>query len=350
MYNYIKKILFLMNPETAHNLANTSLSISSNLPFMLNILSSLHKFHAQELEQQLFGKIFKNPIGLAGGFDKDATSLNALNALGFGHIEYGTLTLKPQSGNEKPRLFRFIKDNSLQNAMGFNNKGLQEILKNLQKVKTDICPLGASIGKNKNTPNEKALDEYLTLIENLDRFCDYFAINISSPNTKGLRNLQNEEFLSEILSSSKIKTEKPIFIKLSPDMSVDSALSLCEVAYKNGAKGIIATNTSVDYSLLNGAKNFGGISGEALKIKSREFFKFIAKDFFDKLTLISVGGISSGKEAYERVKLGASLIQIYTGFIFKGSRVVKNMNEDLLTLLKKDGFKNIHEAIGSHWN
>lgn len=350
MYNFAKRLLFLLEPESAHNLIENTLHVSGKyLPFLIDLVDKNFRFEHKELEQDIFGVKFKNPIGLGAGFDKNASMLRGLEALGFGFIEYGTLTPKPQKGNNKPRLFRYPEHNSIQNAMGFNNHGLERVLQNLAKDKLTQTPLGASIGKNKTTLNEKALDDYKILISSLSQYCDYFAINISSPNTKGLRDLQNEEFLSEILKESKSLTNKPIFVKLSPDMQIENALKLCQIVHENSAQGIIATNTTIDYSLLDGAKDFGGISGEVLKNKSREFFEQIAKDFHDKLTLISVGGISTGEEAYNRIKLGASLIQIYSGLIFKGPSLVKKMSEDLLFLLKRDGYLHVNEAIGSKW-
>ncbi len=349
MYKYIKKILFLLDPEIAHDLVEKLLRLSGNyLPFILSFIEKNYHFEDEMLSQELCGIRFSNPVGLGAGFDKNASMLKGLFALGFGHIEYGTLTPKPQSGNEKPRLFRHIEQNSLQNAMGFNNKGLDVVLKNLEKANIQK-PLGASIGKNKITPNEEAINDYEILLKSLKNHCDYFAINISSPNTKGLRDLQNEEFLKNILYVGKKLTNKPIFVKLSPDMDIQDALNLCQIVYENSGDGIIATNTTTDYSLLEDAKDFGGLSGEVLKEKSREFFKEISKEFYGKLTLISVGGISTGEEAYKRIKYGASLVQVYSSLVFNGASIVKQINEDLVFLLKKDRFSHISQAIGSHW-
>lgn len=348
MYQTIKKILFYLEPESAHALAETSLK-AVDFFGALNLLGQYFLFEDKRLTQELLGTTFKNPVGLAAGFDKNATMLQSLATFGFGHIEYGTLTPKPQIGNDKPRLFRFPQENSLQNAMGFNNHGVLEAIKRLSKVELGNCILGASIGKNKITPNEEALKDYGVMFDELQDFCNYFAINISSPNTVGLRDLQNEEFIRDIFALGIQKTNKPILLKLSPDMDSKEALKLCEVALENGASGIIATNTTTDYSLLKSAKNFGGISGEVLKKKSFEFFKPLGEAFYNKTTLISVGGIDSGKEAYERIKAGASLVQIYSSFIFQGPNLVKKMNQELLTCIKNDGFFNIEEAIGANY-
>lgn len=349
MYQTIKKILFCLEPENAHALAETSLRALS-FPLGLNLLQSYFDFEDKRLTQNLLGTTFKNPIGLGAGFDKNATMLEGLGSLGFGHVEYGTLTPKPQKGNEKPRLFRFVHENSVQNAMGFNNDGVKKVALRLQKLtlNKDLV-LGASIGKNKITPNEKALEDYATMFDGLDKKCNYFAINISSPNTIGLRDLQNEAFIKEVFTLGIKKTKSPILLKLSPDMETKEALNLCQTALEYGASGIIATNTTTNYSLLKNAKDFGGISGEALREKSYEFFCPLGEAFWDKTTLISVGGIDSAKEAYRRIRAGASLVQIYTALIFQGAGLVKKINQELLTCIKKDGFLSIEEAVGANY-
>ncbi len=348
MYEYLKKILFLLDPESAHNLAEFILKNSSCVcPFLLSNYAKKHFVTDKILHQNIHGIDYINPVGLAAGFDKNATMIRALSSLGFAHIEYGTLTPKPQSGNPKPRLFRYPQFNSLQNAMGFNNDGMEKISKRVQKIYPFLTPLGVNIGKNKVTPLENALDDYAILIDRFKNLADYITINISSPNTKGLRDLQNNDFVKSVFKMGISKTNKPIFLKIAPDMPVEMALDISTTALKSGAKGIIATNTTTQYSLLPNAKDFGGISGEVLKEKSRSFFKKIAKELFGKITLISVGGIDSSEEAYKRIKAGASLVQIYSSFIFKGPKVLQEINLGIIELLKKDGFTHISEAIGA---
>ncbi|NPA73805.1 MAG: quinone-dependent dihydroorotate dehydrogenase [Epsilonproteobacteria bacterium] len=348
MYEYIKKIMFLLDPENAHNLAEFSLKNGYKAcPFAFSKYAEKHFVEDKTLHQEIEGIRFVNPVGLAAGFDKNATMIKPLTSLGFGHIEYGTLTPKPQSGNPKPRLFRYPEFNSIQNAMGFNNDGADKISKRVRKIYPFAVPLGANIGKNKTTPLENAIDDYSILIDRFKELCDYFVINISSPNTKGLRDLQNEEFIKSIFEMGISKTNKPIFLKLAPDMPTQNAVKLALVAKNSGAKGIIATNTTIDYSLLPNSKDFGGISGEVLKEKSYNFFKELAKELFGKITLISVGGIDSSQEAYKRIKAGASLVQVYSSLIFKGPALLEEINKGLIELLKKDGYTHIGDAVGA---
>ncbi len=347
MYQYLKKFMFLFDPETAHNIAEFTLKNGYKAcPFLFSKYAQKHFITDEMIKQNIEGINFPNPIGLAAGFDKNATMIKPLTALGFGYIEYGTLTPKPQKGNPKPRLFRYPEFNSIQNAMGFNNDGADKIASRVRKLYPFVTPIGANIGKNKITPLENALDDYEILIDKFKDLCDYFVINISSPNTKGLRDLQNEDFIKSIFEMGLSKTNKPIFLKLAPDMPTQNAIKLALTAKQYGAKGIIATNTTIDYSLLPDAKDFGGISGEVLKEKSYNFFKEIAKELFGKITLISVGGISSSEEAYRRIKAGASLVQIYSSFIFNGPGGIEEINRGLIDLLKRDGFAHISNAIG----
>jgi dihydroorotate dehydrogenase len=279
-------------------------------------------------------------------------------ALGFGFIEIGTVTPKPQSGNKKPRLFRFPEEESLENAMGFNNDGMVAIQEKLSKVYPFDLPIGVNIGKNKTTPEEKAIEDYVNLIYGFKDMCDYLVINVSSPNTPGLRELQNEAFIKTLFSAVEQTLRPrssrgsgqvlPILLKISPDMEASKAVDLCTTAVENGAAGIIATNTSVDYMLLPNAKEIGGISGKAIQDRSFHIFDAIAKGLYGKTLLISVGGIDSGAEAYRRIKAGASLVQVYTALIFHGPSVVRKVNEEILELLTKDGCHHISEAIGAN--
>jgi len=345
-YQALKEYLFRLDPETAHNLAEGALRLSRLCTPCQNYFIDKNFIVDDRLSQVIFGKKFLNPVGLAAGFDKNATMIRQMAMFGFGFTEIGTLTPKPQDGNAKPRLFRFIEEESLQNAFGFNNEGMNAVKKRLERSYPFVLPIGVNIGKNKLTADKLAINDYKTLIENLHEFADYMVINISSPNTKGLRSLQNEEFISELFTMTKELTEKPVLLKISPDLEKKEALSLCVKAVECGAKGIIATNTTIDYSLLQEAKNFGGISGKVLAEKSFEMFDYIAAELYGKTTLISVGGIDSAEEAYRRIKAGASLVQIYTSFIYKGPSLVKHINEGLMELMNFDGFTHISEAIG----
>ena len=348
MYDYAKKLLFIFSPENAHNIVELIFRFFSNyIQIIPSILAQKYFVTNKTLQQQLLGTTFLNPVGIAAGFDKNATMIKMLTSLGFGHVEFGTMTPIPQSGNKKPRMFRYIDEQSIQNAMGFNNDGMHKIAKRVKKIYPYATPLGANIGKNKNTSEENALDDYRKLIKTFKDLSDYLVINISSPNTPGLRDLQNEKFIQELFTMAKQMTTKPVLLKIAPDLELSDAINICRVAIKNGADGIIATNTTIDYSLLNNSQNFGGISGKVLKEKSYNLFRELAKEFFGKTILISVGGIDSPQEAYKRIKAGASLVQIYSSFIFQGPRLVKEINQGVIDLMKQDGFNHISEAIGS---
>ncbi len=347
-YDTLKKIFFRFDPETAHKIAEFGLRALYATPGGLEALAKFGVYKDEILTQNIWNLSFDNPVGIAGGFDKNATMIAPLAALGFGHIDFGTFTPRPQSGNEKPRLFRLVSEQSIQNAMGFNNEGADVIEHRVRKIYPFKIPIAANIGKNKATPNEDALSDYEVLARKFDGLCDFFIINVSSPNTPNLRALQENSFISELIGAMKKITNRPLVLKLAPDMSADQAIALCECAVQSGASGIIINNTSVDYSLSPNARDFGGLSGRLITEKSRELFAQVARELFGRTILISCGGIDSAQEAYERIKSGASLVQIFTAFIFKGPFVAKSINEGLAELLRADGFNNISEAVGAN--
>jgi len=346
-YESIKPLLFKLEPETAHHLAEFVLRLPNILQLPFNSFLNKHFVADSILNQELFGTTFYNPVGLGAGFDKNATMIRGIQALGFGFTEIGTLTPKPQPGNPKPRMFRHIQEQSLQNAMGFNNEGLLKAQKRLKKCYPFTTPIGVNIGKNKLTPESEAIADYTVLIKALHELGDYLVINISSPNTPGLRDLQNEEFITALFSETKALTDKPILLKIAPDMDIKDAVALSTFAVEKGADGIIATNTTIDYSLVKDPKDIGGLSGAVLTQKSFEIFDAIAAELFGKTTLISVGGIYTAEEAYRRIKAGASLVQIYSGLVFKGPDLIRDINLGLIDLLKADGFDTITQAIGA---
>jgi dihydroorotate dehydrogenase len=346
-YDFIKKLMFNFQPETAHHIAEYGLKMLPKCRMINNAMVEKNFVNDEMLTQEVFGVKFQNPIGLAAGFDKNATMVKSMPAMGFGHIEIGTMTPLPQDGNAKPRLFRYPEYETIQNAMGFNNKGAYEVIENLKKVYPFTIPIGASIGKNKVTPENEALNDYETLIKGFKDLSDYMVVNISSPNTPNLRDLQNEEFIKAVFGMAKEITDTPILLKIAPDMHDETAITLCQTAIESGADGIIATNTTQDYSLLPNPKDFGGLSGKVLSEKSYSLFKAIGRELYDKTTLISVGGIGDANDAYRRIKAGATLVQIYSAFIFQGPSMCKNINEELIELLKADGYNHISEAIGA---
>ena len=345
-YDTLKKIFFRFDPETAHKIAEFGLRALYATPGGLEALAKFGVYKDEILTQKIWNLSFDNPVGIAGGFDKNATMIAPLAALGFGHIDFGTFTPRPQSGNEKPRLFRLVSEQSIQNAMGFNNEGADVIEHRVRKIYPFKIPIAANIGKNKATSNEDALSDYEVLARKFDGLCDFFIINVSSPNTPNLRALQENSFISELIGAMKKITNRPLVLKLAPDMSADQAIALCECAVQSGASGIIINNTSVDYSLSPNARDFGGLSGKLITEKSRKLFAQVARELFGRTILISCGGIDSAQEAYERIKSGASLVQIFTAFIFKGPFVAKLINEGLAELLRADGFNSVGEAVG----
>ncbi len=346
-YQNIKPLLFKLEPEVAHHLAEFVLRLPNLCQLPFNSFLNNHFIADEILNQELFGRTFYNPIGLGAGFDKNATMIRGVQTLGFGFTEVGTITPKPQPGNPKPRMFRHIEEETLQNAMGFNNEGLLKAQQRLKKLYPYTTPIGINIGKNKVTPETEAISDYTTLIKALHELGDYLVINISSPNTPGLRDLQNEEFITTLFAEAKAITDKPILLKIAPDMAKEDAVALTKLAVEKGADGIIATNTTIDYSLVKEPKDIGGLSGAVLTEKSFEIFDAIAAELFGKTTLISVGGIHTAKETYRRIKAGASLVQIYSGLVFGGPDLIRDINLGLIELLKADGYTNITQAIGA---
>lgn len=346
LYSLLKPLIFKLDPEDAHNFFKKIVTCKLISPSINFFLDQFCSFKDDSLRQKIFDMEFDSPLGIASGYDKNAEMIQFLTSIGFSFVEIGSVTLNPQNGNPRPRIFRHEKEMSIQNMMGFNNIGALEIKKNLNhefKV-----PIGVNIGKNKDAKD--ALKNYESSFNHLKNSGDYFVFNLSSPNTPNLRDLQNKTFIKEI--SQIIKNHnKPSFIKISPDMDKVSLFSVCEALLDSKLSGIICSNTTIDYACVNSAINQGGLSGEVLKIKSRKMLKLISSSFFNDFKmnskiLISVGGISDADEAYCRIRLGANLIQIYSGIIYNGPMIVKKINYGLSKMLKIDGFKNINEAIG----
>jgi dihydroorotate dehydrogenase len=347
-YRALRNALFTLPPEGAHTLAEIALRFARKSPFVLPAIASRCVVYDPALKQTILGLDFQNPVTIAAGFDKNATMIAPLAALGFGAIEVGTITPKPQNGNAKPRLWRHIAQKSMQNAMGFNNDGLKAVVNRLRKLTPFAVPIGVNLGKNKTTPNEKALDDYRVGLEATAEVADYLVFNLSSPNTPALRDLQSETFVGDLFDMARSKTQKPIFLKIAPDLEPSEAIKISIKAVEKGAKGIIAANTTNDYSLIDAsAANGGGLSGAVLSEKSRKLFAALSSELFGKTTLISSGGIMDENEAWQRIKLGASLIQVFTGFIYGGYAFAKTINEGIIEKMKAEGFNHIGEAIGS---
>jgi dihydroorotate dehydrogenase len=345
----IKPLLFKKNPEDAHHFTFDLIKKSFNLPLIKNLLEGIYDYQNPVLEREVFGLKFKNPVGLAAGFDKDAKLIDEMAMLGFGFIEIGTLTPKPQEGNPKPRLFRLPKDQALINRMGFNNGGVEEAVERLKTRNSDIL-IGGNIGKNKLTPNENAVDDYLFCFEYLFNYVDYFVVNVSSPNTPNLRDLQEKEPLKKLLSevkkaNLKKSKPKPILLKIAPDLTVGQLDDIVEIVLDTKIDGVIATNTTIDRSILTTeisqveAIGAGGVSGKVLAKKSTEVIRFLAKQSNNAFPIIGVGGIFSAQDAIDKLEAGASLVQIYSGMIYEGPGLIKKINKGLAKYLSKNQVK-----------
>jgi len=346
-YSAFRRLLFRLDAETAHGAGISALRALQAMPPLAAALRRRNLVDAPALCQTLFGRTFPNPVGLAAGFDKDARVVRALPSLGFGFAEVGTVTPLPQPGNPRPRMLRHPEAESIQNALGFNNGGMEAARRRLEKVYPAHIPLGVNVGKNKATPAAAALGDYEVLIRTLSPFCDYLVINLSSPNTPGLRDLQNETFVRAVLTTARGITAKPVLVKIAPDLEPRDAVHLSAAAVDAGAAGIVATNTTNDYALLPGAQSSGGLSGKVLKEKSFRIFEAVARSLFGRAVLISVGGIDSGAEAWRRILAGASLVQVYTALVYQGPGLARRINEELLALMERDGVKTIAEAVGA---
>lgn len=335
----IRPILFLFASERAHYIALGLLKFTLKLPFAKSIFNSLYQPKQNNLSKEVFGLTFKNPIGLAAGFDKNAAYYNELSHLGFGFIEVGTVTPKPQDGNPKPRLFRLVEDEALINRMGFNNDGLEEMIKHLKNRKTDLI-IGGNIGKNKVTPNENAIDDYVISFKALHPYVDYFVMNVSSPNTPNLRALQDKEPLTKLLTTLRTLNEtfdhpKPILLKIAPDLTEGQLDDIIGIVQSIGIDGIVATNTTISREGLATSKEKveaignGGLSGKPVRARSTEVIQYITNKTAGKLPIIAVGGIFTAKDAQEKLDAGAALVQVYSGFIYEGPGMVKDICEGL---------------------
>ena len=340
MYTFFRSLLFFFSPEKAHHLTASLLRFALQIPGMKSIWKSLFCISDTRLEKTVFGISFPNPVGLAAGFDKDAKMFEDLAYCGFGFIEIGTLTPKGQPGNPQPRLFRLKEDNAIINRMGFNNEGVDEAVERLKKRKTKTI-IGGNIGKNKVTENEDALNDYILNFNALFDYVDYFVVNVSSPNTPGLRDLQEKEPLKHLLFSlmqvNNLKTtQKPILLKIAPDLTDSQLDDIIEIVNETKIAGVIATNTTISREGLKTEKKLveeigaGGLSGKPVRERSTEVIRYLATKSNKSFPIIGVGGIHSEQDALEKLDAGADLIQLYTGFIYEGPALVKRINKAIL--------------------
>ena len=334
----IRPLLFLFDPEKVHYFTFSLIRILSKIPGISALFESLYTVNDKRLETEVFGLKFKNPVGLAAGFDKDAVLYKELSHFGFGFIEIGTLTPKGQEGNPKKRLFRLKEDQAIINRMGFNNGGVQEAVEKLKNNEGVL--IGGNIGKNKLTPNENAVDDYLICFEALFNYVDYFVVNVSSPNTPNLRELQEKEPLTQLLQSLQKENlakpkSKPILLKIAPDLTDTQLLDIIDIVKETKIAGVIATNTTISREGLQSANRseIGGMSGKPLAKRSTEVIRFLSEKSNKAFPIIGVGGIHSAEDAIEKLEAGASLIQLYTGFIYEGPALVKAINKKILEKL-----------------
>ncbi|MBX2930919.1 MAG: quinone-dependent dihydroorotate dehydrogenase [Chitinophagaceae bacterium] len=340
MYKLLKNILFCFPPETVHHFSMNRLQNICSINFTKNIIANHFQYNHSLLEKNIFGLQFKNPVGLGAGFDKNALYLEVLQTLGFGFVEIGTVTPLPQMGNEKPRLFRLPKDKALINRMGFNNNGVKSIKEKLYqwKNKHSHSPMiiGGNIGKNKITPNEHAWKDYEICFNELFDCVDYFVVNVSSPNTPGLRALQEKEALKKILShlqniNQGNKYPKPLLLKIAPDLTQEQLDDIIALSIEINLSGLVATNTTIERKNLQTNTTIinnigaGGLSGKPLTQKSTEIIQYLTKQLNNQIPIIASGGIFSGADAKDKINAGASLIQVWTGFIYEGPSIVKNI-------------------------
>ena len=336
MYQLLKPLLFKIEPEKAHRMTMSALELAMKMPFGKKILTALFSSHNTNDSVELMGLKFKNRVGLAAGFDKDGKHIAAISALGFGFIEVGTVTPKTQDGNPQPRLFRLPADEALINRMGFNNGGVAALVERLKASKKSDVIIGGNIGKNKITPNESASEDYLYCFEQLFDHVDYFAVNVSSPNTPDLRALQDKAPLLDLLTkiqalNQQKATPKPLLLKIAPDLNESQLLDIVDIIKKIKLSGVIATNTTTSRADLKTASTdiekigMGGLSGRPVREKSTEVIRFLRSHLDPKIVIIGVGGVDSAESAKEKLNAGADLVQVYTGLVYKGPSLVKSI-------------------------
>jgi len=334
--SFLRPILFRFDPEKIHHFTFSFLRTTFKIPGISSFLRKKYQFEHPQLEREVFGLKFRNPVGLAAGFDKDAGLFSELAGLGFGFIEIGTLTPRPQEGNPKKRLFRLKEDEAIINRMGFNNGGVEAAVERLKKNNQQVL-IGGNIGKNKDTPNEKAVEDYIFSFEKLFNVVDYFVVNVSSPNTPNLRELQDKEPLTSLLKAlqelnGQKDQPKPILLKIAPDLTDDQLLDIIDIVQTTSIAGVIATNTTISREgLTSKNKNeAGGLSGKPLTKRSTEVIRFLSEKSNQSFPIIGVGGIHSPEDALEKLRAGASLLQLFTGFIYEGPKLIKEINQAIV--------------------
>jgi len=346
-YHALKPLLFSLPAETVHGIVSAGLRTIQGTP-VEGAIAGRYAVDDRRLRVEAFGLEFPNPVGIAAGFDKNAEIPRALASLGFGHVEVGGVTAEPQAGNPRPRLFRLAEDGALINRMGFNNDGADVVGERLAKTDLPDVPVGVNIGKSKTASPDQAADDYAYTYERVADSGDYFVVNVSSPNTPGLRELQSRDALAGILQRLLDAGAEPLLVKLSPDLAEGAVLEAVELAEDLGVDGLIATNTTVDRpeSLRNPNRNEeGGLSGRPLQPRATEVVRLVASN--TDLPVVGVGGVFTAEDAYRKILAGATLVQLYTGLIYQGPAIARDINGGLLELLDRDGFDSVIEAVGA---
>ena len=352
----LRPLLYELDPERAHHLAMAALQKAHRAPGVGAVAARAQTF-GPELEVRALGRTFPNPLGLAAGFDKDAVAFEALGALGFGHVEVGTLTGRAQAGNPRPRLFRLEADRALINRMGFNNGGSEDAVARLARPRHTL--VGVNIGKTKVVPEDEAIADYVASTERLAAHADYFVVNVSSPNTPGLRNLQAVEKLEPLLRAVRealdahARARVPLLVKIAPDLADEDVDAVAQLATALALDGIIATNTTIDRGGLQTPRDrveaigAGGLSGAPLTGRSLDVLRRLRRAVRPQMTLIGVGGIETADDAWARIRAGADLVQLYTGFIYGGPRIARRINRGLRAHVRRAGLRSIEEAVGA---
>jgi dihydroorotate dehydrogenase len=351
--NIVRSLAFKADAETAHRMAVSALKFAQGMPPLRHLISACYEESDPALQFNLLGMRFENPIGLAAGFDKDCELYQILPCFGFGFVECGTVTARAQEGNPLPRLFRVPEQQALVNRMGFNNKGAHALGKLLEESPAPRVPVGINLGKSKLIPIEMAAHDYLYSMEKLFPFADYIVVNVSSPNTPRLRELQRdlEPLLKTLQDKNRILSggkPKPLFVKIAPDLTFPEIDNILVCCFNANIAGIIATNTTISREGVPAdAPREGGLSGRPLRTKSTEILRHLYQNVRQRMVLIGVGGVFTAEDAYEKIRSGASLVQLYTGWIYGGPGAAARINRGLVQLLRRDGFKNAQDAVGA---
>lgn len=351
LYSRVRPLAFKLPAETAHNIGKRTLRVAQSTWPTRTALSAAYQCDYPELEVDLFDTTFPNPVGVAAGFDKNAEVTHGLEALGFGFVEIGTVTPYPQPGNDRPRLFRLREDTAMINRMGFNGQGMERVKDRLEQDDTPGVPLGVNVGKMNSSNESEAIEDYRRVFDRLSPFADYVVVNVSCPNTPEEFDEGSPEHLRTIFETLEAENDRnvPILVKIGPDSPEESVLDLVDIVQEFDLDGIVATNTTTGREGLESPQQeeWGGLSGKPLEERSTAVIRTLAEYTDGELPIVGVGGVDSAASAYEKIRAGASLVQLYTGFVYEGPSTAKQINQGLVELLERDGFSSVEDAVGA---